>query len=248
MKKIILLTLLIIIGVLGLSRLVYADDLILSVSPASLNSAVGAPFNVSVQLNPANNEVCVVKGAISFDNLTCQSITVTDGLYAAVIPTCASPSFTLGIPRCATTVQDILSVSVEGIQAGQGALSFTGVKVIGAGADVASSWQGGAYNIITSVQTATPSAMPEATQQVTQPTRQPTQQATTPVTSATSVTPAIPATPNNNILASTGAVGLSVAGSRWFKFFLIALIILVIIYVIYCFVTKNKKKGTIIKR
>ena len=234
MKKIILLTLLTIVGVLGTSQMVLADSAVLSALPASANSTVGTPFNVSVQINPANNEVCVVKGTLSFSNLTCKSITVASGLMTAVAPTCASPSFTIGIPKCSTASQSILSASVAGTQAGQGSLSFAGIKVVGVGVVVPSGLQGGTYNI-TAVQTTTPKTT------VTQPTQQPTTQQVT--------TPAQQTTPNNGIPANVGAAALANTGaSQWFNWLAIILIILIIIYVIYYFVTRNKKKGTFIKK
>jgi len=149
MEKITLLVLLTIVGIFRVSQMVYADSSILSVLPASLNSTVGIVFNVSVQIDPASNNVCVVKGTLNFDNLSCQDITIADSSVIAMItPTCANPSFVLGIPKCTTTVQSILSVSAKGIQAGQGNLSLTEVNVIGAGIDVPFSAEEGVYNII----------------------------------------------------------------------------------------------------
>ncbi len=183
MKKITLLALLTIVGILGVGQMVFAASSTLSALPASLNSIVGTPFNVSVQLNPAGNKICVVKGTISLNNLTCQNITVASGIWSPVSPTCTNPKFILGIPKCTTAVQNILSVSVKGAQVGQGKLSFTEVKGIGTGAAVTLASQDGAYNI-TPVQATTPITTPTAntTQKTTQPTQQPTtQQVTTPV-------------------------------------------------------------------
>ena len=165
MKKIILLALLTVVGMLGVSQMALADNSILSVLPASQNSTVGAPFNVSLQLNPASNKVCVVQGTLSFSNLSCQSITVASGIMAQIAPTCASPSFMLGIPGCATTAQNLLSSSVEGTQAGQASLSITGIDVIGTSADVPSTSQAGNYNItnIATAQTTAPATTPKTT-------------------------------------------------------------------------------------
>ena len=160
MKKT-LLTLLIVVGIFGANQIIYADTSTLFISPASLNIAVGKTFNVSVQLNPANNKVCVVKGTLSFDNLSCQSIIVSSGLMAQVAPSCADPSFIIGIPKCATTNQSILSASVKGIKAGQESLSFTGVKIVGAGMDIPFNVQSSVYNIA-AVKTTSPKTTPIA--------------------------------------------------------------------------------------
>jgi len=161
MKKIILSLLLVIVGVVALGQAVYADNATLSVLPASSDNKVGSAFNVSIQLNPANNKVCVVSGNLIFSNLSCQNITVASSLKAMTAPSCSNTSFMLGIPNCAATVQNLFSVSVKGVQAGQANLSFTGVKVIGAGTDVAFSPQNGAYNITAPVLAQQPVVQPK---------------------------------------------------------------------------------------
>jgi cobalamin biosynthesis Mg chelatase CobN len=190
MKKIIILSVLVAVSFVALGQVVYADTSTLSVLPASSSSNIGAAFNVSVQLNPASNKVCVVQGTLNFDNLACKSITVASGVMAQIAPTCSSPSFMLGIPGCATAVQNFLSASVAGIQAGQASLSVTGIDLIGTSADVPSSSQPGTYNITAAavkpaqkpVQkvVAQPTAQP-AVQPVTQPVAQPQQEAPAPV-------------------------------------------------------------------
>ena len=146
MKKITLL-LLSVIGIFGINQIVFAASSILYVSPSSLNSTVGASSNISVKLDPVGNKICVVKGVLSFDKLSCQSISIASGLMAQTTPTCSSPSFTIGIPKCTTTVQNILSLSAKGTQVGQAAVSLTGVNIIGAGATVPFNTLNGAYNI-----------------------------------------------------------------------------------------------------
>ncbi|MBU2540210.1 DUF4430 domain-containing protein [Patescibacteria group bacterium] len=147
MKKITLLVLLTIVVIFGMSQMVYADSSTLSVLPASLNSTAGSVFSISIQIDSVNNDICVVKGTLNFDNLSCQNIITDSGVMAMITPTCASPSFVLGIPKCVVAVQNILSVSAEGVQAGQGKLFLTDVNVIGAGTDIPFNVEGGAYNI-----------------------------------------------------------------------------------------------------
>ena len=240
-KNTILLASLVIVGLFGLSQATLADNSVLSVLPASLNSTVGTTFNASVQLNPTNNKVCVIKGTLSLTNLACQNITVASGLYSAIAPTCANPTFLIGIPKCTTSAQNILSVSVKGFQLGQANLSVTGIKVIGTGTNIAFVSQSGAYSI-SAVQTNTPTTTPT----VTQPTTTPTQEITQPTEEITQQ----PATPTDNTPADAGAAGLtsnvaaagllSSIGSNWLVLLLIVLVIIVA-YGIYYFVVKKKK-------
>ncbi|MGA2417878.1 MAG: hypothetical protein ABSF55_01395 [Candidatus Staskawiczbacteria bacterium] len=236
MKKIILLALLIITGILGANQMVYADTSILSASPALADSTVGAPFNVSVQINPANNKVCVVQGTLVLSNLACQSITIASGVMPQTAPTCASPSFMLGIPGCSTAAQNLFSVSVSGTQAGQANLSFTGVDVIGAGADVPSSAQGGAYSI-TPVPAPAPTPTPTPVK-VVLPAPATTQQTTTTTQQTTTTTPA--PTQASNLAANGGPASFASAASPYFWPLLIILVIIVVGYGIYYFVKKKK--------
>ncbi len=239
MKKIIL-SLLIVVGIFGAGQMVFADSATLSVLPASSDSVVGSTINVSVKLDPAGNKVCVVKGVLNFNNLSCQSISVADGIMAQVNPTCAKPNFTLGIPNCATIAKNLLSVLVKGTAVGQAGLSFSGVKIIGAGADVPFSPQNGVYNI-TAVKTITPKVTtkvvtnaavktaPEATQQVAEPQEQQTVQQT--------------AVENNNIPADAAAASLSTTGSKYMNYFWVLLIVIVVLGVFYGIYYFAKKRG-----
>ena len=151
-RRITLSLIMIIGGLLVLGPIAYAGSAILSVSPLSATSTVSIPFNISAKIEPAGNKVCVVKGTINFDNLSCQNITLASGLMAQTIPTCDAPSFTIGIPKCASASQNLFSVSVKGNAVGKGSLSFSGAKVIGAGTDVAFTLQNSDYEIIPVVQ------------------------------------------------------------------------------------------------
>ena len=152
MRRIFLSLIMITGGLLVLGPIAFADSAVLSALPLSATNTVSTPFNVSVSIDPSGNNVCVVKGTINFNNLSCQSITLSNGLMAQTIPTCDAPNFTIGIPKCASANQNLFSVSVKGNAAGQGLLSFSGVKVIGAGTDVAFSLQNSNYEIIPVVQ------------------------------------------------------------------------------------------------
>lgn len=257
MKKIILLALFAIVGILGAYQLVYAATSTLSASPAAASKNVGAAFNVSVQLNPAGNEVCVVSGTLSFNKLTCKSITVATGLMAQNYPTCDSPSFTLGIPGCTTAIQNIFSVSVAGTQAGQASLSIAGVENLGStGADVPSGAQGGVYNI-TKVPTPTPTPTPTPVAcvpnwQIGEWSTCVDSQQTRTVTDLNNcgiitdepdtLQPCVEQpVSGNNIPAGAGAAGFALVASAYFWPLLIILIILAIGYGIYYFLKRNKK-------
>jgi hypothetical protein len=235
-KKIILLSLLVIVGVAVLGQLVYADNATLSISPFSATKNVGATLNVAVGIDPAGNKVCVVKGTLSFDNLTCQNITVASGLMAQATPTCASPSFTLGIPKCTTAVQNLLTVSAKGDKAGAAKISFASSSVIGAGAVVASIANGGTYNI-TPVPAPTPTPTPTPVK-VVLPAPATTQQTTTTTQQTTTMTPA-PAQASN-LAANGGPASFASAASPYFWPLLIILVIIVVGYGIYYFVKKRK--------
>lgn len=145
MKKIFLL--LVVISILFAGQVALAENASLLVSPATGTGNVGSGINATVQVYPAGNKVCVVKGTLVFGNLTCQNISVTSGLLATMTPTCASPSFSIGIPTCTKDVKNILTVAVAGTSAGSSSVNFSGVKVIGEGVNVPFSTQGATYTI-----------------------------------------------------------------------------------------------------
>lgn len=143
------------ISVLACAQFALADNATLLVSPATATKTAGTSFNVAVQVNPTGNQVCVAKGTLVFTNLTCQSISVASGLMAQTTPTCASPSFILGIPNCTTALQNLLTIYAKGTAEGQGAISFSGAKIAGAGSWLTINQQGGTYTI-TAVQVQAP--------------------------------------------------------------------------------------------
>lgn len=136
MKKINLLVFFVILGVFAIGRMVFADNSILSVSSGTTSTTVGKTFNASIQINPKDNTVCVVKGTLVFNNLSCQSISVPNGLMVQTNPTCSSPSFVIGIPQCTKSIENLISLSLKGSKAGQGSLSFINTNIIGVGTDV----------------------------------------------------------------------------------------------------------------
>lgn len=224
MNKIILFSLLVIVGMLGMSQLVYADSAVLSFTPAALNGSVGTSFNISVKLNPSDNRVCVAEGKINFGDLFCQNIALASGIVAQTTPTCASPSFVVGIPKCATTAENIISMSVKGTKAGKAILSLSGTKVIGAGMDITSTVEAGAYNITETAPTG---------EAVSNGTQQPIQEVTNPAQENSE---------GGGLTTSAAAASLATTGSKWFNYIFTILVILIIIYLGYFFFVKKNKK------
>lgn len=233
---------LIITGVLILGQAVLADSAILSTLPAIAERTVGTPFNVSVQIDPTGNRVCVVKGTISLDNLSCQSVTLADGIKVQTTPTCDAPNFVLGIPKCTTAPQNLFSISVKGRGVGQANLSFTEVKVVKVegiiASDVAFDLQNGSFNLIAPAKATAPlgttgAQSPQGT--TTQPATTTTSVGQTAGQSTTSAS-GQQATSNRGFLAGVAAVGSAVVSNYVWSL----LIVLCIACIIYYFVKKRK--------
>ncbi|HDQ16902.1 MAG TPA: hypothetical protein ENN31_02165 [Candidatus Vogelbacteria bacterium] len=145
MKKIILYSIVVVIGVVALGQVALATTV--SVHPATDNKVVGTDFNVTVNLKPEGEKICVIKGSINFNNLNCKNIVVNSDLMSQTAPSCLNPKFVLGIPGCTLNDKNLLTVSVAGISGGQAKLSLINVETIGAGMTVVSSVIDGLYNI-----------------------------------------------------------------------------------------------------
>jgi hypothetical protein len=247
MKKIILISTFAILGFLVLGQTVYAATSILSVYPASASKNVSATFDVAVQINPKGDKVCVMKGMLVFNNLTCKSITLASGIMAQTAPTCANPSFILGIPKCATAPQNLLTVSIKGNSAGQAKLSFTEAKIIGAGTALDFITNNGTYNI-TAVKTTVPKAVIKTTLELIEP-LEPTARlvATTTIASeiATLTPETITSTPLFDIVAQP--VLPTRPSALLLIVFYVAAGILFILLIIFM-IAKRRKKKIILKK
>lgn len=156
----------------------------LYVSPASLTKTVGNAFSVSVGVNASGSKVCAVEGTLVFNNLSCQSITVSGDVMVQSSPTCSNPHFLIGIPSCTTSNKTLLTVSVKAGNAGTTSIGFSGVDIIGEGVSVGSASIGGNYTI-NAVPKPTPTPTPKST-----PTPTPIPETTTPeVTTPGTTTP-----------------------------------------------------------
>lgn len=181
----IILTTLIFLTLAGLAGTASAASSVY-VSPATLTKNVQSNFNVAVGVATTGDQVCTVKGTVVFNNLACQSITLADDVMAQTSPTCANPSFTIGIPTCTTTNRSLFNIAVKAGTVGTGTINFSGVNIIGYGTSLGSSSTGGSYMIITTV-SAPSSSTPQTT---TTPTTTQTQTTTiSPEQEANSQTP-----------------------------------------------------------
>ncbi len=136
------------LSTIGIVGTVFAAAASVSVSPASLTKSAGDIFKVSLGLDAAGNNVYAVQGTLVFKNLSCQSITVAEGLMSQSVPTCSKPYFLIGIPKGTTSTKTLMSVSVKAEAAGLASVISTSTDVIGEGVSVASAVVGGNYTII----------------------------------------------------------------------------------------------------
>lgn len=123
----------------------------LVVAPSSLNETVGNTFDTAIVVKTPGNKVYAVEGTIAFDGLSCQNVTIADGLMAQSVPTCAKPYFLVGIPSGTATDMAILRVSVKAVRAGDATLALSAVDVIGEGVSLSDVATGAKYSIAENV-------------------------------------------------------------------------------------------------
>ncbi|OGZ65446.1 MAG: hypothetical protein A2998_00910 [Candidatus Staskawiczbacteria bacterium RIFCSPLOWO2_01_FULL_37_25b] len=246
MKKIIILSLFIIAGFMLAGRFALADNSMLVVTPSAGNKNINSPFDVLIQLDPAGNEACVVKGALNLNNLACQNITISAGVVAQTVPNCANPSFVLGIPKCAATLQDIMTVSVKGINPGQANLSFADVSVLASSAAVDSGSNNGAYNItaISGAASVAQQTLPENTQETAPET---TNEQTTPQEETENPLAAGEENNPTEQPAALGQTGLSSLFSNWIVWLIIIVLLAVVVWWFYSKKENKDKKENVQK-
>lgn len=233
MKKIFTTSLIVIASILSLGQVALAASATLSAQPSYSNNVLGSTFNTAVEIDPANNKVCVVKGTLAINNLTCQNITLAPGLIAQTAPTCSTPSFTVGIPRCTTSKQNLFTVSVKGNTPGQASISFSDVKVIGVGEDVAFNYQTGVYNIV-----AVPYKAPEIV--IKKPVVEVIEPAATTTISTTTLGKIVTST--KEVISNAGAILLAIFASGYIWQLVIILVVFSLAYGIY-YSAKRKVEG-----
>ena len=161
----------VLLSVFSFATTVQAAGDSLYVSPATSTVNAGSNVTVSAVVGTSGDKICAVQGTIVFNNLTCQSITVTNGLLVQTSPTCSSPSFVLAIPKCTTTDATLFTASSTAVNAGPASIGFSGVKLAGVGVVVGTASEAGNYTV-TPAKTTTPKTTSKTT----------TTQTTTPAT------------------------------------------------------------------
>jgi len=124
-----------------------ASSTLIYISPAGADKNVEEQFNLDVVVKPDDNKVCAAEGKINLNNLSCLDISLPDGVMSQTPPTCSSTHFLIGIPGCATQDKTLFSVTLKGINPGQGLVNFSEVEVIGQGNSLSNNSVGGTYNI-----------------------------------------------------------------------------------------------------
>src|SRR3989338_8604030 len=117
------------------------------ISPANLEKEIGQSFDLSTRVDGAGQKVCVVEGKISLNNLSCQSIAVSDGLSVQTSPTCANPAFLLGIQGCNSAVKNLFTITVKAANSGGASAIFSDLDIVGEGVSISNISTGGNYTI-----------------------------------------------------------------------------------------------------
>lgn len=111
----------------------------LYVSPETLTVNTNSNVTSWISVLPNGEKVCVVKGTISFNNLTCKNVIMEEGLMAQSVPTCSNPNFTIGIPTCTTVAKNLFTIqSTTNKNSGIASISLSNLNIIGEGVSVGS--------------------------------------------------------------------------------------------------------------
>lgn len=124
-----------------------ASNSLIYISPNNLDKKVGENFVLVATVDTAGSKVCAVEGKLQLDKLSCQSIVVGEEMMAQKAPSCADPSFLLGIPNCTTVNKTLFTIVVNGNTAGAATVSFGNVDVVGEGFSLSTTSVGGNYNL-----------------------------------------------------------------------------------------------------
>lgn len=237
----------ILIAVFGFANSIEAANPSIYVSPASLSKKVGDVFDISVEINPAGEKVCMVEGKLVLDKLSCQSVSPNSDLMASPDNklTCSNLYFSLGIPTCTTENKILFTVTVKAKDAGTAVANFSGVDIIGEGVSVPSTFSGGTYTLTVLGEEVIPEEdiIPEKD-----------------VTSEEGVTPEEGITPEEeeeeivigpeeeeivketSFLAAVGSIVTLGTDSVWIGILVVIVVLAILIYLIYYFIQKSRKK------
>ncbi len=140
--------------------IVNASNSLIYITPNNLNKKVGDAFVLVATVDTAGSKVCAVEGTLQLDKLSCQNIVLGEGIMAQKQPSCADPSFLLGIPSCTIVNKALFTVAVKGEKVGNATVGFADVDVIGEGFSLSNTSVGGNYNL-SAVSTVKPAIIPE---------------------------------------------------------------------------------------
>ncbi len=134
-----------------------------NVIPSSSTKSIGEVFIASVVVGTTGQAVYTVEGTLTYDNLSCKSIAVEEGLWVQSSPTCASPYFLIGIPGGTTVDKVLFKVSVNSPLQGQSTLAVKAVDIIGEGVSLSTVSNGGEYTITPTAPISEPVIPPQKT-------------------------------------------------------------------------------------
>lgn len=140
---------LILIAFIGFSFTTFASTTpSVYVTPTGITKNVGEVFSTSINVNASDSKVYAVEGTINFKNLSCESITLADGLMAQTTPTCAKPYFLVGIPNGTNIDTVVLNIKVKSVSAGEAIINVSNVDIIGEGKSIGTNSTNGIYTIV----------------------------------------------------------------------------------------------------
>lgn len=111
----------------------HADTVSVYITPSSITKSPGAVFDATVRVSNSAVKVYAVEGTLVFNNMTCKNITITSGLMAQSVPTCANPYFLIGSTTGMSTDSPLMTVSVKAGASGSGSILVSDPDIIGDG-------------------------------------------------------------------------------------------------------------------
>jgi hypothetical protein len=146
-KTKVILSTVVLLSVIGFTGIASAAGNSLYTYSATPTVTTGSNITTSVVAGTSGDKICAVQGKVVFNNLVCQSITLTGSLMAQTMPTCANPNFVIGIPNCTIANMALFTVVSKAGTPGTGTISFSDVNLIGEGVSVGNYTLAGHYNI-----------------------------------------------------------------------------------------------------
>lgn len=125
----------------------FAAEPAVAVIPTNVEVTTGARVLSSVVLEAASSTVYAVEGTLVFTGLSCQSITLGEGLIAQTTPTCVNPYFLVGIPSGTQVNKTLLSVATQAGTPGEARLALSAVDIIGEGKSLGTATTAAVYTI-----------------------------------------------------------------------------------------------------